>query len=61
MQIVLVSILRPYLFFPLNWFVITISIIICASILHFIASYVERGLLIVVDKVKEKINKNKGV
>ena len=43
-QYVLIEVLRPYFVFPLNWIVITASIIIAASLLHFVCSVIYRSI-----------------
>lgn len=41
-QYVLIEVLRPYFHFPLNWFIITLSIVLSALILHYVCKLLYR-------------------
>lgn len=47
------------LVFPLNFFVVTLGILACATALYFIEYYVKKGLSALVNKIKSKNGKQK--
>ncbi len=53
-QNVLIDTLRPYLSFPINWLVITVSILLAAWMLHWCVSGIEKGVLWCIEKLKTK-------
>ncbi len=53
-QNVLIDALRPHFSFPINWFVITASILLSAWILHWCVIGIEKGVLWCIEKLKAK-------
>ena len=51
-QSVLIEWIRPHLGFPLNWFVITASIIIAAFALHLVCKYLMMGVEWCINKIR---------
>ena len=43
-QSVLIDLIRAHLSFPLNWFALTASILVAATILHFVSGWVIKGI-----------------
>ena len=58
-QIPLIDLLRPYLGFPLNWLAITASILVAAFVLHVVCQFLLRGVQWIIEKCKERFQKNR--
>lgn len=58
-QSVLIDFLRPHFGFPLNWLVITASILLAAFALHLACKYLMRGIEWCFDKAKSALTKRK--
>lgn len=58
-QSVLIECIRPHLGFPLNWLVITTSIVIAAFALHIVCKYLTMGVEWCIEKIKTSLQKNK--
>lgn len=52
-QYVIIDIIRKRLSFPINWIVLTVSILIAATILHFLCKYLLEGIDFMVTKIKK--------
>ena len=58
-QIPIIFALRQYMGFPLNWLVITASIVLAATILHYVSKLFTNGVEFVVVKIKDYFSKRK--
>lgn len=56
-QSVIIDIIRPYHGFPLNWLLITMSILGAAFVLHFACKYLIKGLSLAIGKTKKAFKK----
>lgn len=59
-QYVLIDLIRPHLGFPLNWLAVTASILIAAYVLHLVCKYAVKGMVFVVEKIKNDSGKSEG-
>ncbi len=53
-QYVLIDVIRPLFGFPLNWFVLTASILIAAAALHYLVKYGKLLIVGIVDRIKQR-------
>ena len=53
-QYVIIDLVRPLFGFPLNWIVLTASILVAATLLHFMCKGILNGFDIAMDKIKNK-------
>ncbi len=51
-QYVLIDLIRPHFSFPLNWLILTLSILIASTLLHFLCKYILKGMDFVIAKIK---------
>ena len=58
-QFPIIFVLRQYMGFPLNWLVITASIVLAATILHYVSKLFTNGVEFVVVKIKDYFSKRK--
>lgn len=56
-QYVIIDLIRPILPFPLNWIVLTTSILVAATVLHYTCGFIMKGFDTVVGKMKSKKTK----
>ena len=56
-QYVLISVLKPYFTFPINWVVITASILLAATALHYVCKLIYWGVDKLIDFLKNKLTK----
>lgn len=53
-QYVIIDLLRDEFFFPINWFVLTLSIIVAAYVLHLLCNYIFKFVDFLVSRLKSK-------
>ena len=58
-QYVIIEQLRSVFGFPLNWFLLTVTILLAATILHYITVGIYKISELVVEKIKTKLGKSK--
>lgn len=58
-QYVIIEQLRSVFGFPLNWFLLTVTILLAATILHYITVGIYKISELVVEKIKTKLDKSK--
>ena len=53
-QYVIIDLIRPLVGFPLNWLLLTASILVAATLLHFVCKYILVGFDLLVSKIKAR-------
>lgn len=53
-QYVIIDLIRPLVGFPLNWLILTASILIAATVLHFVCKYILVGSDLLISKIKAR-------